>query len=475
MSGSEPPPGAPAVLSVAALVGAMRAFVEDAFTDVWVEGEVRDARRPSTGHVYFALADTRVSAQIPCVFFRSDAVRSRAKIIDGAKIRVRGRLTVFEPRGTVQLCVRVALPAGAGDRFAEREKLRQKLASEGLLAAERKRALPKFPRAIGVVTSGEGAALHDIVRIAHARCGVRIVIAPCLVQGDQAPASIVRALMRVSRLPDIDVVIVGRGGGSAEDLSPFDDERVARAIAASVVPVVSAVGHETDITIADLVADVRASTPSNAAEIVVPDRAALNREVDAKTRVLRKAIRGHLGQDQLRVAKLSARLPDPHRAWSASRVRHRELLRRLELAADHLVARHRDRADSLVDRVKAANPRTKLNRDRFALATLASRLPPAITKQVDHERGRVATDHALISSALREKIAVHRTQMAERCAALDALSPLSVLARGYAIALDIKRNRAVTRASDVSPGDSLRIRLHEGELHAVVRTSGKDT
>jgi exodeoxyribonuclease VII large subunit len=365
-------------------------------------------------------------------------------------VRLRGQVTLYEPRGSYQIVARLALPAGDGMLAAELAKLRARLAKEGLFDPSRKRPLPAYPRVVGVVTSVSGAAVHDIVEVARGRCPVRIAVAHCQVQGSEAPASIVRALALVQRVPELDVVIVGRGGGGAEDLAAFDDERVARAIAACRVPVVSAVGHEVDVSIADLVADVRAATPSNAAELVVPDRAATEGRLQVLARRMERALDARLDRERLRLDRLVRRLGDPRRTFGRARAALLDLERKLRAAMRRRLSRERARVGTLGGRLARQDPRARLVESRRRLADLERRLGAVRVGMIERRRARLG---ALV-------------------ARVDALSPLAVLGRGYAIALHGPTGRALTRAADARPGDLLRLRLHEGCLDAtVVRTS----
>lgn len=423
-----------------------RLALEDRFRDVWVEGELSDVSRPGSGHIYFTLNDEREQAQLRGVMFRSDARRAKARMENGERVKLRGALTLFEPRGSFQMVVRIALPTGLGELHAQFEAVRKKLDAEGLLAPERKRPLPKVPRVLGVVTSEHGAALHDIVQVASGRCPVRIVVSACLVQGPNAPRSIIVALQTLVRLPELDVVIVGRGGGAAEDLVAFNDERVARAIAACPVPVVSAVGHEVDVTISDLVADVRAATPSNAAELCVPDRRALLSELAAQHRALQRAMDAQMQRGRLRLMRSRRRLLEPRSLLARTRARLEALTRRLTRAMQARLARERRRLSACNERVRSRDPRLLFSQDRARLHALRGRLVSA---------GRVLFRRP-------------RARLGEHASKLHALSPLSVLARGYAIALHERSGRALLRAGDAEPGDVLRVRLHEGELRARV-------
>jgi len=436
----------PRLLRVSQLNRYVRATLEERWGDVWVEGELSDVSAAGSGHVYFTLCDESEPAQVRGVMFRSDARRSRARLENGARVKMRGSLSLFEPRGSYQLIARVAVQPGLGESELLLEELRKKHEEEGLPAVERKRPLPLLPRCIGVVTSASGAALHDIVRVAHGRCPVRIVVAPCSVQGTDAPLSIARALEKIQRVPELDVVIVGRGGGSAEDLIAFSDELVVRAIAGSRVPVISAVGHEVDVSLADLVADVRAATPSNAAELCVPDRSALIARLQAEQRHLERGLEVRLSRARLRLSRLATRIHDPRSLLGA-------LQRRLTAARGELAGALSDqtrqgqaRLAALMERLARRDPRIEHSRHRARLLGLQARL---------HSAGR----------AVGERRA---GMLATHAARLHALSPLAVLGRGYAIALHAPTGQALLRAADCAPGDTLRVRLHEGELTARV-------
>lgn len=436
--------------------------------EVWVEGELSDVRRAASGHVYFTLHDGTEQSQLSGVMFRGDARFARARMVQGERVRVLGTLSLFEPRGSFQILTRVALTAGDGDRRAALEKLRRKLAAEGLFAPERKRLLPRFPRVVGLVTSREGAALHDVVRVASGRAPVRLVLAHCTVQGADAPAAIVAALRRVARVPGLDVVIVTRGGGASEDLSAFDDEAVARAIAACPVPVVSGVGHDVDETIADLVADVRAATPSNAAERVVPDAAALQRELELMRRRLERALEVQVGRGRLRLERLERRVSDPRRALASIRHRFVATGADLERAMGLVTARHRHRLGALAARLGRLDPRAILARDRALLVALDHRLRSVRRPLVEDRRRDLDELDAALRAVLAPQVGEARGRLAELAARLGALSPLSILARGYAIAIHRPSGRALLAAGQATPGDELEVRLSEGRLIAAV-------
>jgi len=430
------------VYRVAQLNRLVRMMLEQRWSQVWVAGELSDVSHATSGHVYFTLNDEQEPAQLRVVMFRSDARRSKARLVDGARVKLNGQLTLFTPRGGYQMIARIAMPEGLGEMHVSFERLRKKLEAEGLLAAERKRALPRLPRVLGVVTSPTGAALHDIVRCAHGRCPVRIVVSPCLVQGSDAPETIVAALHAIQRVPELDVVIIGRGGGAAEDLLAFNDERVARAIAECRVPIVSAVGHEVDVSIADLVADVRAATPSNAAELVVPEQRVLRAELQAAERALERGIEVRLGRLRLRLERSSQQLRDPRSALHGIRRR----LERLHTALTH----------SKALRIKRQRARLVTQTERLA------RVDPRLL--LSQNRGRWGRLHTALMAQAKPLTQPQRAALAQLAARLHALSPLEILGRGYAIALHAPTGKALVRARDAREGDLVRLRLHDGTL-----------
>lgn len=457
----------PRVLRVSELNRVVRLSLEDRFGDVWVEGEVTQAKRAPSGHLYFNLSDERDPAQVSCVMFRSDATRTRANLRDGERVRVRGQLTLYEPRGNYQLVVRAAVPAGDGELRARFELLRRKLAAEGLLDPGRKRALPRLPRTVGVVTSGSSAAYQDVLRVSAERCPVHVLLSDCRVQGVEAPLSIVRALELVQRVADLDVVILTRGGGSAEDLWAFNDERVVRAVAACRVPIVVGVGHETDITLAELVADVRAATPSNAAEIVVPARDALLAEVDAWQRRLARALETRLDRERLKLERAERRLRDPRSAVGHAERELALLNRRLDEALRRpLKARQRELA-ALEARVLPHDPRRMLERRRRAFEGLTETLERALRGRIEREARALAGLRDTLAPAAETTLRQAQNQLAQQVTALDALSPLRVLGRGYAIALRAD-GRALRDADDVRVGDTIEVRVARARVRAEV-------
>jgi exodeoxyribonuclease VII large subunit len=436
-------------LSVEALVRVASLLLEEQIGVVWVEGEISNLRTPSSGHVYLVLKDER--AQLPAVLWRQTASRLRFRLEEGKRFLVHGKLGIYPEQGKFQLYVDAIEPQGVGAAALALEQLKQRLAAEGLFALERKRALPRLPRRIGVVTSPTGAAVKDILRVIERRFPTPVLISPTRVQGEGAPAEIVSALVALGEIPDVDVIIVGRGGGSAEDLSAFNDEAVVRAIFACPVPVISAVGHEIDVTLADLVADVRAATPTAAGELAVPEKRVLVAELHSlETRLAREA-RVALAQFAARLDRLVARLPSPTRRLERERQRLDEALFEAGDALKLRLAARRRIATELELRLAALHPHTQIHGDRARLL-----------HTVDRAR-----------AALRASLAKRRHAFEALAGRLHALSPLQVLDRGYALARR-KDGTVVTRADSVSVGEELVVRVAQGELEVHVDKTRPD-
>lgn len=446
---------------------AVRFMLEGNWPSILIEGELSDVRR-AKGHVYFTLNDEDEPAQLRGVMFQSDVRRTRAELKDGARVRFRGKLSLYTTRGQFQLIARSAQPVGQGDLAEQFRKLRAKLEAEGLLEAERKRPLPQLPRVVGVVSSRTGAAVHDIMRVAAHRCPVHILVADCRVQGEDAPRSIVAALELVQRVEDLDVVIIARGGGSAEDLWAFNDEKVARAVAACRVPIVSGVGHEIDVTITDLVADARAATPSNAAEMVVPEREMLLRHLQSQQRRLSQAFDNRIGGMRLRLERLVRPLYGARRVITPVRREMMALQERLEHAHKASLRRSWETHDELERRLMRLDPRTVLRRDHRELTSLQAKLRDAGRLPIVRHRERLLALSVQLRGRGKPLVREARAGFAELCAHLDALSPLRVLDRGYAIALHEKTGRAVRSRLEVKRGDRLRVRVSDGEFGAKV-------
>jgi exodeoxyribonuclease VII large subunit len=441
------PPLEPTVYSVGDLVAACARTLERGFGEVWVEGEISNLSQPASGHIYFTLRDERAQLQAAC--FRREARALKFRLENGLKVRCHGRVSIYEGQGKFQLYVDRVEPTGLGAQALALEQLKKKLQGEGLFDEARKRPLPFWPRLVGVVTSPTGAAVRDIIRVTHRRAATRLVVAPTQVQGAEAPAQIVAALRAIARLPGLEVVIVARGGGASEDLAAFNDEGVARAIAACPVPVISAVGHEVDVTIADLVADLRAATPSQAGERVVPMQAELEADLEALTG---------------RLARATRRRHDDRRR----ELEH--LWQRLASAGERGVTGARLKLHALDRRLQAAHPAQRLRRNRTALLELRRRLEHASPRAgLQRRRAEWSRLDGRLRLAGGAAVTRRRRDFAAAVAALQALSPLAVLERGYSVTRG-PDGAVLHAAAAVAPGDPIVVRLARGELECRVET-----
>lgn len=413
---------------------------------MWIEGELSGLRRPSSGHLYFTLKDDK--SQLPAAMWRSAASKVRTPLKDGQKVRVYGRVGIYAAQGKFQCYAERIVLAGQGDKMAELMALKQKLREEGLFDAERKRPLPAWPRTVGVITSSTGAALHDICKVVAGRCPTRVLLCHAVVQGAAAPKSLVSALKRLGARKDVDVIIFGRGGGSMEDLWCFNDEAVVRAVAACPIPVVSAVGHEIDVTLVDGASDQRAATPSHAAELVVPDLAARAQRLSQMRwqmgNLMQRLLmdrRGHLDRCVHKIAvRGNAILAKPAQALT----NHQQ---RMVAVARRWVPERRQRLLAQERRLLELHPRARL---------------------AAQEQRRAALVHRLERS-MRAKLKRSDTLLASRMAALDAMSPLKVLGRGYALAQD-GQGAVVRDADQLKVGDELSLRLAKGKAQVQVKS-----
>ena len=429
-------------LSVSELTADIKIVLENRFVDVWVEGEISNFKRHSSGHWYFSMKDE--GAAIRCASFRMQNRLIRFTPEDGLSVRARGRVSLYEARGEYQLIVDYLEPIGVGALQLAFEQLKRKLTAEGLFDIEHKRELPALPACIGIVTSPTGAALRDILRVINRRNNaVNILIAPARVQGDGAAREIAQAIEQLNAQEDVEVIIVGRGGGSVEDLWAFNEERVARAIYDSRVPVISAVGHETDFTIADFVADLRASTPSAAAEIVSMARDEVVVQLAGAMQSMFTAMRYRLleARNQLKEVASSRALNAVPERIRTFRQRFDDAVHEMESALKQRISTERVAQQNLKLRIPDANIRHKLARQRGTLNVLTTRLSAMGSATLDRNREQFS-------------IAVGK---------LQSLSPLAVLARGYAIAFD-KEGKIIKRAEDIQSGEKVRVRVEEGEL-----------
>lgn len=432
----------PDALSVSEVNRRARQALEQGFGELWVEGELSGVSRPASGHLYFTLKDDQ--AQLRCALFRTRARFVAAPMRDGDRVRVRGRLSIFEPRGDYQLIAEAIQAAGVGELLAAFEALKARLAEEGVFANAR--PLPCPPRHLLVLTSPTGAAIRDVLAVLEARWPLaRVTLIPVPVQGREAAPAMISALGLLNRQtaldPARDAILITRGGGSLEDLWAFNDEHLARAIFHSRLPVMSAVGHEVDVTLADFAADARAPTPSAAAEQLVPDRRALVQRLATLQTRLANAARARLERDGQRLDHLQARLRHPGEVLA----RRRDTLALLE---------------ARLIRAQSARLEGERLRQRHLEARLAAQAP---ARRLAEGRERLARGSARLSAAMPRALAAQRQRLAALARELQAVSPLAVLGRGYAI-LEDERGRVVRRASDTAPGQTLTARLGEGQL-----------
>jgi exodeoxyribonuclease VII large subunit len=437
--------------TVSQLTERIQGALETDFSDVWVEGEVSNLKLADSGHCYFSLKDEK--AQVKAVIWKTAARLIRFKPRDGMKVLARGGLRVYPPRGEYQLAIEVLEPLGKGSLQQAFEDLKERLAKEGLFDPARKRALPMLPRRIGIVTSPTGAVVRDILRVLARRYrNLDVLIYPARVQGPEAAGEIVQGIRALDAVEGLDVLIVARGGGSLEDLWPFNEEAVARALAASKTPTISAVGHETDFTIADFVADLRAPTPSAAAERVVQAKEDLTARIDAFTGRLRSATELRMSRIRARVAALTS-----HRVFEAERGRvrnHAQRVDELRRRSDTGLARRVERAK---DRLFHAGERLEAFRWERQIVERRERL----TRHSDRLTGRIGT-----------LLDARRAALGSLAGKLGTLSPLAVLSRGYALVFDSATGRLVRAPGEVETGDALRLRVHGGSLRATV--TGKE-
>jgi exodeoxyribonuclease VII large subunit len=441
------PQAEPQIYSVSDVNKAVRTTLESNYRLLWIKGEISNFKPHSSGHFYFSLKDSK--AQINAIMFRGFNQGLRFKPHDGLEVIVRGKITVYEPRGTYQIFCETMDPVGAGALQLAFEQLKRKLELEGLFHASRKRAIPTLPRHVAVVTSPTGAAIRDILNILGRRfAGLRVTVVPALVQGDGAAPSICAAIALAQKLPDVDVMIVGRGGGSIEDMWGFNNETVARAIAGARVPVISAVGHEIDFTIADFVADLRAPTPSAAAELVCKNAAEIEQNIRVLQRRLWNCWGHHLKHAQQGVLHSQKRLVDPKRRLQDLALRCDELGQRLEQAVARGFERRRQQVKLALTRLPS--PNEVLLRLEQKIRMLSTRLEAHWLRMLESKRSR----------------------WAQMSSVLDSLSPLKVVERGYSITF--KDSHPVKASEQLQPGDSVEITFAKGRATAKIEQIFKD-
>ncbi|UWZ83307.1 exodeoxyribonuclease VII large subunit [Occallatibacter riparius] len=422
------------------LVGQIREFVEQRYTDVWVEGEISNFRPAPSGHIYFTLKDA--DAQLPVVLFRRQALLLRFRPEDGLHVLVRGKVSIYDQRGQMQLVAETMEPVGAGSLQLAFEQLKERLKTEGLFDSARKRPLPPFPRTVGIVTSPTGAVIRDFLNIVSRRhSGLNVLLCAASVQGESASAEIVSAIECLNSSAMVDVIVVARGGGSLEDLAAFNSERVARAIAASKLPVVSAVGHETDFTIADFVADLRAPTPSAAAELITEAQHRIAEHMAGLNSRLDRAARFQLLQARQRLTRVPA-------ARTESRIM--TTLHRLE-----------QRLDDTNLRMQANVNWQIRERQRHVAELSASVLRHDPRQQLAHARQHFTAGATRMENAMRRTLHEQHARLNSLHARLRSLSPLAVLERGYALVLD-RKGALIRSMKQVQPGNIFTTRLSDG-------------
>lgn len=428
------------VFSVSELVGRARTLLEDNLGMVHVSGEIGSWSLAASGHVYFTLKDDQ--ALLQAVMFRSAVARLGHHPQEGQSVECRGRLTVYPGRGRMQLVAEWLAPTGAGELARRFALLKQKLAAEGLFDTARKRPLPVLPRCLGLVTSPDAAALHDVLTVLRRRCPlVPVLLSPAPVQGEDAARRLTRALELLVRQGECDVIIVTRGGGSAEDLWAFNEEVLVRAVAACPLPVVSAVGHEVDLVLTDLAADVRAPTPSAAAELVVPEASQLRARLEQLARQLQRHSLYRLARERTRAGRLAARLRDPRLLLAGYRLRLDDSWRRAERALGERLEEGRRRLFSLRLRLHQASPLHRLERRRQLLLRLGGALPRQLLAGLEQRRRQLEAGRRL----------------------LLGLDPRAILARGFAQVTD-GDGRVVRSPAGLRPGDPIAVRLSRGGL-----------
>ncbi|WP_318368763.1 exodeoxyribonuclease VII large subunit [Enterobacter sp.] len=441
------PTQSPAIFTVSRLNQTVRQLLEHEMGQVWISGEISNFTQPASGHWYFTLKDD--TAQIRGAMFRNSNRRVTFRPQHGQQVLVRASITLYEPRGDYQIIVESMQPAGEGLLQQKYEQLKARLQAEGLFDSEFKKQLPSPAHTVGVITSKTGAALHDILHVLNRRDpSLPVVVYPTAVQGDDAPGQIVRAIELANRRQECDVLIVGRGGGSLEDLWSFNDERVARAIFASVIPVVSAVGHETDVTIADFVADLRAPTPSAAAEMVSRNQLELLRQLQNGQQRLEMAMDYYLANRNRRFTQLFHRLQQQHPQLRLAR--QQTVLERLRQRMNQAVESHLKRAGQrqirITQRLNQQTPQSRIHRAQSHMQQLEYRLTQNMHERLGSTRERFG--HAITH--------------------LEAVSPLATLARGYSVTT-ASDGKVLKQAKQVSPGDVLTTRVSDGWVESEVK------
>lgn len=431
-------------ITVSELNGQAKSLLENSFFSIRVQGEISNFARPSSGHWYFSLKDSK--AQIRCAMFRGNNSSLRFTPKEGDQIIVQGRVSLYEARGDYQLICEHMESAGSGRLLLAFQQLKDKLNREGLFSNDYKRELPKYPRRVGVITSPSGAAIRDVLTVLKRRFpGLPVNIYPAAVQGNEAPGQLIKALQDAVQHQQCDVLVIGRGGGSLEDLWAFNDEALARAIFACPIPIVSAVGHEVDFTISDLVADKRAATPSAAAELISPDQDALRILLDRQSTRLTRQMASALTRHRQTVANLQSRLRSPADRLVEQRHRLESLSQRLIASQQHSMRQKSRQLEYLQQRLQVQNPNQRIALLRRQLEEQQQQLQRSFTHQLENKRN----------------------QLARTVGKLHAVSPLATMERGYSISFN-QAGQALTSSQQLSLGEQITTRLHSGEITSQV-------
>ncbi|WKA61369.1 exodeoxyribonuclease VII large subunit [Pectobacterium aroidearum] len=437
-----------AIFTVSRLNQTVRQLLEMEMGQIWLSGEISNLSQPSSGHWYFTLKDER--AQVRCAMFRTSNRRVTFRPQNGQQVLIRATITLYEPRGDYQLLAESMQPAGDGLLQQQFEQLKQKLAAEGLFDQQFKQVLPSPAKQVGVITSASGAALHDILQVLQRRDpSLPVIVYPTSVQGADAPLQIVRAIELANQREECDVLIVGRGGGSLEDLWSFNDERVARAIFASRIPIVSAVGHETDVTIADFVGDLRAPTPSAAAELVSRNQLELLRQIQSQRQRLEMAMDYYLAQRNREFTRLHHRLQQQHPQLRLARQQAQlvKLRQRLDDAMQQQLRQTSRRSERLQQRLMQQQPQTRIHRAQQRLQQLSYQMQSAVERQLNQNK---------------QKLGI-------ACSRLEGVSPLATLARGYNVTT-APDGKVLKNVTQITPGETLKTRLQDGWVESQVTT-----
>jgi len=451
MNGRHPTPAASSsqrrIYTISDITSDIKRLLEDTFPLIWVTGEISNFRRPASGHYYFALKDSK--AQINAVIFRNQSRNLGFDPEDGMQITGLGRVSVYEPRGTYQLILEYLEPRGIGAIQIAFEKLKASLSEEGLFDEKWKKPLPYLPRKIGIITSPTGAVIHDILTVLDARFpNLRIAVFPVKVQGKDAADEIKAAIEAMDTVDDIEVAILARGGGSLEDLAPFNAETVARAVFGAGIPIVSAVGHETDYTISDFVADLRAPTPSAAAEMIMPSKSDLKQKVGNTERHLVSVFRHRLEQIKSSLADISGRIADPKRRIDDLRIRWDDIYGRLLMSAQNGIGRKKERLDWRIDRLRSYK----------------------LLQVVAHHKDNLYRKGRHLKLLSENALSKHRSDLREMAGKLVELDPNAILSRGYSITRALPDWTIVRNAEAVSLDQKLNVMVAEGDLEVSVTT-----